>query len=232
MYRTKTVFMLLLSGVLLLGGGPSWQSKPIPQWSEKDARQVLLSSPWVKRATVSLLFQPSEDQLRAGGNMGGGKGVGLDGLELTNLIGGGPRHSNSIVRKPGYLMLRWESASPVRQAESKLQDAAAPGWDGDYYAVAIYGVPIEAGRLDEPGRAGEMKKLGVLKRDGMKDLKAAKVEITPSAAGLATVLYLFPRTTTLTTEEKRVEFAAQLGRIYVAQYFYPREMQLQGKLEL
>ena len=77
-----------------------------------------------------------------------------------------------------------------------------------------------------------MKKLAVLKRDGMKDLKAAKVEITPAANGLATVLYLFPRTITITSEEKRVEFDAQLGRLYVAQYFYPREMQLQGRLEL
>jgi hypothetical protein len=67
----------------------------------------------------------------------------------------------------------------------------------------------------------------------MKDLKAAKVEITASGGGLATVLYLFLRSgTKITTEDKRIEFAAQLGRIYVAQYFYPREMQLQGKLEL
>ncbi len=164
--------------------------------------------------------------------MGGGKGVGLESLELTNLVGGGPRHSNSIAKKPGYLVVRWESASPVRQAESKLEDTNAPGWDGEYYAVAIYGVPVDAGRLDEPGRAGEMKRLGVLKRDGMKDVRAAKVEITPTANGLATVLYLFPRSAAITAEEKRVAFAAQIGRMYVAQYFYPKEMQFQGKPEL
>jgi hypothetical protein len=232
MHRTKTVFLLLSSSLLLLAGAPSWQSKPIAQWNETDAKQVLRSSPWVKRATVSLLFQPSEDQLRAGGNMGGGKGVGLESIEVSSLIGGSNQHSNTPVKKPGYLVVRWESASPVRQAETKLQDAAAPGWDGEYYAVAVYGVPVDAGRLDEPGRKGAMKKLGVLKRDGMKEVKAAKVEITPSANGLATVLYLFPRTIGVTAEEKRLEFSAQLGRIFVAQYFYPKEMQFQGKLEL
>jgi hypothetical protein len=36
----------------------------------------------------------------------------------------------------------------------------------------------------------------------------------------------------ISAQEKRVEFAAQLGRIYVAQYFYPKEMQIQEKLEL
>jgi hypothetical protein len=232
MYRTKTTCLLILSSALLLAGGPAWQTKPISQWNEMDAKQVLRSSPWVKHAPVSLLFQPSEDQLRAGGNMGGGKGVGLESLAVTNLVGGGPQHSNSVTKKPGYLVLRWESASPVRKAEAKLEDSSAPGWDGEYYAVAVYGVPVDAGRLDEPGRAGVIKRLGILKRDGMKDVTAAKVEITPAADGFATVLYLFPRSMAIGAEEKRIEFAAQLGRLYVAQYFYPREMQLQGKQEL
>jgi hypothetical protein len=231
MYRTKTTYLLLSSAVLLAAGGPSWQSKPIAQWSENDAKQVLRSSPWVKRANVSLLFQPSEDQLRAGGNMGGGKGVGLESLEVSALVGGS-QHSNKPVKKPGYLVVRWESASPVRQAETKLQDANAPGWDGEYYAVAVYGVPVDAGRLDEPGRSGVIKKLAVLKRDGMKDEKAAKVDVTPSGNGLATVLYLFPRSTAIGADEKRIEFSAQLGRIFVAQYFFPKEMQFQGKLDL
>jgi hypothetical protein len=232
MDKTRTFYLFLSSSVLLLAGGPSWQNKPIAQWSENDAKQVLRSSPWVKRAAVSLLFQPNESQLRSGGKMGGGKGVGLESLELTNLVGGSQHHSNSTLKKPGSLVLRWESASPVRQAESKLEDADAPAWDGEYYAVAVHGVPVDASRLEEAGQSADLKKLGVLKRDGEKDVTAAKVEITSSGAGMATVLYLFSRTSAITGENKRVEFAAQLGRIYVAQYFYPKEMQFQGKLEL
>lgn len=228
----KQSFLLLLVSTVLLAGGPAWQNKPMTDWNELDARQVLRSSPWVKHASVTVLFQPSEDQLRQGGNMGGGKGVGFDGLELNNFFGLGEHHANSIPRKPGYLVLHWESASPVRKAEAKLEDSAAPGWDGEYYAVAIYGVPIDAARLDEPGRSGVLKRLGVLKREGMKDVKASKVEIMPTSDSLATVLYLFPRTANITREEKRVEFDAQLGRLFVAQYFYPSEMSLQGKLEL
>ena len=232
MYRTKTFYLFLSSTAVLIAGAPSWQNKPIAQWNENDAKQVLRNSPWVKRATATLLFQPSKDQLRAGGKMGGGKSVGLESLQLANLIGGSQHHSNSTAKKPGYLVLRWESASPVRSAESKLEDSNAPGWDGEYYAIAVYGVPIDAGRLDEAGQSADLKKLGVLKREGMKDLTAAKVEIMSSGEGLATVLYLFPRTRAIAAEEKRVEFDAQFGPIYVAQYFYPREMQLQGKLEL
>jgi len=232
MYRSKTFSLFLSSTVLLLAGSPSWQNKPATQWDENDARQVLRNSPWVKRATASLLFQPSKDQLRAGGKMGGGKSVGLQSLELSNLVGGSSHHSNSTTKKPGYLTLRWESASPVRTAESKLQDPNAPGWDGEYYAIAVYGVPVDAGRLDEAGQSADLKKLGVLKREGMKDTTAAKVEITASGSGLATVLYLFPRINSITGDEKRIEFDAQFGPIYVAQYFYPAEMQFQGKLDL
>jgi hypothetical protein len=231
MYRT-TMFSLLLScTVSLVAGDPAWQSKPAAQWNENDARQVLRTSPWVKKATPTLLFQPSKDQLRAGGKMGGGKSVGLQSLQLANLVGGS-HPSNSTAKKPSYLVLRWESASPVRAAESKLEDPNAPGWDGEYYAIAVYGVPIDAGRLDEAGQSADLKKLGVLKREGMKDLTATKVEIMASGEGVATVLYLFPRTRSISAEEKRVEFAAQFGPIYVAQYFYPKDMQFQGKLDL
>jgi len=231
MHRTKT-FCLLLCSTVLIAGSPSWQSKPTAQWNENDAKQVLRASPWVKRATPTLLFQPSKDQLRAGGKMGGGKSVGLQSLQLASLVGGNSHPSNSTAKKPTYLVLRWESASPVRTAESKLEDPNAPGWNGEYYAIAVYGVPIDAGRLDEAGQSADLKKLGVLKREGMKDLTAAKVEIMASGEGLATVLYLFPRTRAIVADERRVEFAAQFGPLYVAQYFYPKEMQFQGKLDL
>ena len=164
--------------------------------------------------------------------MGGGKSVGLQSLQLASLVGGNSHPSNSTAKKPTYLVLRWESASPVRTAESKLEDPNAPGWNGEYYAIAVYGVPIDAGRLDEAGQSADLKKLGVLKREGMKDLTAAKVEIMASGEGLATVLYLFPRTRAIVADERRVEFAAQFGPLYVAQYFYPKEMQFQGKLDL
>jgi hypothetical protein len=164
--------------------------------------------------------------------MGGGKSVGLENLQLASLVGGGEHHSNSTTKKQSYLTIRWESASPVRAAESKLLDPNAPGWDGEYYAIAVYGVPIDAGRLDEAGQSADLKKRAVLKRDGMKDVSAAKVEITSSGAGLATVLYLFPRARAIAPDEKRIEFAAEFGPIYVAQYFYPKDMQFQGKLDL
>ena len=47
-----------------------------------------------------------------------------------------------------------------------------------------------------------------------------------------TVVYLFPRSANITVEDQRIEFWAKFGRLSVTQYFYPQEMQFQGKLEL
>jgi hypothetical protein len=33
-------------------------------------------------------------------------------------------------------------------------------------------------------------------------------------------------------DDKRIEFDAQIGRVVVAQYFFPAEMTFQGRLEL
>ena len=49
---------------------------------------------------------------------------------------------------------------------------------------------------------------------------------------MATVVYLFPRSAHITADDPRIEFDAQVGRIAVAVYFYPPQMQFQGKLEL
>jgi hypothetical protein len=42
----------------------------------------------------------------------------------------------------GNVMLRWESAFPVRAAESKAGETAVPAWQGDYYAIAVYNLPV------------------------------------------------------------------------------------------
>jgi hypothetical protein len=58
------------------------------------------------------------------------------------------------------------------------------------------------------------------------------VNLLPQDGGLTTVVYLFPRSEAITAEDKRVEFTAVFGRLFVAQYFYPSQMQFQGRLEL
>ena len=71
--------LLPACAVLLLAVEPAWKTRPIPSWTEEDARQVLTDSPWARTVTASLTRLQNEDERReGGGNMGQSHGVGFD----------------------------------------------------------------------------------------------------------------------------------------------------------
>ena len=200
-----------------MAADPSWKTKPIRQWTAEDARQVLGDSPWVKHASIAILPQRSEAQMREGGKMGGGgKNAGLGPL--------------SDVGRDSTLEVRWESAGAVRAAELKAGDTG-PDWDGDYYAIAVYDVPGIT-PLSQKTLQSDLKQTTLLKRDGKKDLKPARVEIALLGRNLARMVYLFPRSPEITLADERVQFVAQIGRLYIVQFFDLAAMQFEGKLDL
>jgi hypothetical protein len=224
---------LLFLPVLLIAADPSWLTKPIQQWDEDDAKQVLTNSPWVKHAKPAVLPELTEDQRREGGQMGGGKGTGLQG------VGGGgvfaPAQNPQAAKAKagsGYadaLTVRWESAFPVRVAELKAKEIGAPDWDGEFYAIAVYDVP---GLKANSTELSILKREALLKRDGKKDIKPERVDVSERANGLAVVVYLFPRSDEITKDDKRIRFTAQIARLYLERDFIPAEMEFQGKLQL
>jgi len=156
-----------------------------------------------------------------------GKGVGLAGIGLL----GSRREAEALARlnaKPGPdpVVVRWES-DPVRAAELRALETT-PAVNDACYAVVVYGIPL-------PRRwnlAAELKSVAYLKRSGKKDVKPSRVEIQRREDGLATVVYLFRRSVEITRKDQRVEFVAQLDRLFLAQFFNVEEMSLMGKLEL
>lgn len=223
--------LLPLATILLLAADPSWKTRPVTQWDEDDAKQVLADSPWVKYVTPEPLRDLSEAERRDSGNWEAstGKGVGIAGTGLL-----GPRRAaEAIARahaKPpqGTVVVRWESALPIRAAEQKTGGTGGPTVDPGHYAIAVYDIPT-------PKRwnlARELRGVAFLKRANKKDLKPSHVEILRQADGTATVVYLFPRSVELTARDGRIAFVAQIGRLFVSQFFDIQEMQLQGKLEL
>ena len=160
--------------------------------------------------------------------------VGTFWLDLSALAGMmGPsgespelRLARSLVPDPGNVVVRWESALPVRAAEQKVGEAGAPAWQGDYYAIAVYDViPPFHWNL-----ANELKGLAFLKRDKKKDVKPAHVQIVPRGQGRIGVVYLFPRSAAIAADSN-VRFLAQIGRLFVSQFFFPEDMRFQGKPE-
>jgi hypothetical protein len=239
--QRAALWLLTACAVVLAAADPSWKGKPTPDWTEEDARQILTNSPWAKPVKGMISRRQTEDERREGGNMGQEHGVGYDGIDDKRAA---PQLPSSIldVLKPGDntvhastqfvpLMLRWESALPVRVAELKSRILEPPTLEGEGYNLAVYGVP-GAGFKGDPSRLGEpLKKQAFLRREGKRDVRPTSVEVFQGNDGLV-IVYLFPLSAEITTSDQRIEFVAQIGRVGIAQSFDLAEMQFQGRLEL
>jgi hypothetical protein len=228
---------LLLAGGLLLAADPAWKTKPVPSWTEADAKQVLSESPWAKIVKATIVRKQSEDERRAGGNMGDAKGIGYDGLEKEKVII--PKSIIDLLKpepkappRPQLpVLVRWESALAIRTAEFKSGTFEPPTLDGDGYKVAVYGIPT-ANVKGDPKVLGEpLKDQAFLRRDGQKDVKPISVEVFQQEDSMVAV-YLFSLGAEISRKDPFVEFGALIGRISVTQNFTIQDMQFQGKLDL
>jgi hypothetical protein len=235
------LLFLSLAAMLLTAADPAWTTKPLSEWSEADAKEFLEASPWAKSIAPALLPGLSEWQRRDGGNMtaeGGGKSSGLDLNDLTGIktkdraASRTDLDANGIPRK---IMVRWGSATPVRVAEIKAKDEDAPELDGqEDYAIVVYDVPLKGAmyNVDLKTLPGTLKQNAALKEEGRKDVKPSRVILRQDGSSVATIIFFFPRSAHFTADDKRLEFVALIGRLYLAKYFFPPEMLFQGKLEL
>jgi hypothetical protein len=232
MHKVSKAPLLMIFAALLMASGPSWWTKSPREWNEADAKQFLASSPWVRKTMPVELPPRNESEMRSSGLMGTGQSVGAEAFSASTLTGIGANQTSRRRAKPRPLEVevRWESASPVRAAELKSREEILPEWQGPMYAIAVYDVPGLDGNPKALSKF--LSKEAYLKRDGKKDLKPVRVNLLPQDGGLTTIVYLFPRSEAITAEDKRVEFTAVFGRLFLAQYFYPAQMQFQGKLEL
>jgi hypothetical protein len=229
----KFLLPVSFSAILLLAADPSWKIKPVTDWTEQDARQILTDSPWAKTVTASISRPMSEAARRDGGNFGQPQGVGYDGistigLTLDEILFGGPGPPEQTMP----VQLRWESAFPVRAAEQRAGLPKPPEFPDEGYIVAVYGVPRVRNPKGTPQKLGApLKSSAFLHRDGKRDVKPSDVQVFQREDGLV-ILYLFPLFAEITRKDGLVLFSARIGRIGVIQYFDTEEMQFQGKMEL
>ena len=234
-------FGIAIGALVLLAADPIWMSTPAARWTEDDAKLILTKSPWARVVKGTVTRRLTEDQLREGGQMGQPTGIGYDNVDAK---GSGPKLSPNVFQGPGgddrsarsmnqliTLALRWETALPVRLAELKSHEMEPPTLEGDGYRIAVYGVP-NAKVKGDPEQMGEpLKNFAALKREGKRDVKAARVEVFQREQGLV-IVYFFSWTAEITKSDQRVQFEARIGRIVVVQDFELDQMEFQGKLEL
>jgi hypothetical protein len=239
---TLRVFCLLTICSILIAADPSWKSKPMRDWTEEDARQVLADSPWAKTVRAAVGALQTEDQRREGGNMGLPRGIGYDGFaddrprpqlskNPVDLVK--PEKDLPLPSQTVTLQLRWESALPVRVAELKSRVLGPPtsAAAGDGYVMAVYGIPSANVKGDPKVLGDPLKGQAALKREGRKDVRPTSVEVFQGESGLV-IVYLFPLSTEITRKDQRVEFDARIGRVGIAQSFNVEDMQFQGRLEM
>jgi hypothetical protein len=226
------------SALLLIAADPAWRDKPIANWTEEDARQILENSPWAKTVVAGVARKRSEDELREGGQMGQPHGIGYDGVEdkkipLRQEIG-----NPFVVGKPLpsaaptiRLLVRWESALPVRAAEFKVHEDPPPTLSDNGYTIAVYGVPVSFAKGDPTSLGKPLKESAALRREGQKDVPPSRVEVFELENNVV-VAYLFPLSAEIGKKDEWVEFSALIGRLQVSQHFLIQQMQFQGKLEL
>lgn len=236
-FRLLLLLFCVCAVTLLSGAGPSWTTKAVANWTEEDARQILEASPWAKVVVANITRRQTEAERREGGNMGQPHGIGYDGIDdrkfhpeaLGNPLGGAPLAAPPlpIIR----LLVRWESALPVRAAEFKVHEGGLPTATDDGYTIAVYGVPGNYFKGDPASLGEPFKNLAALKREGKKDVKPISVEVFQLEGGAA-VVYRFPLSAELSPRDTSIEFTALIGRLQVTQVFSVAQMQFQGKLEL
>lgn len=244
MLTSSRTFALRVAGVftavvVLAAADPSWKSRASAYWTEDDARLILNDSPWAKTTKAIVAPLQSEDARREGGNMGQPHGVGFDGVEQKRNL---PKVPTSVLDlfkiedsvRPDQslaLLLRWESALPVRVAELKSHVVEPPTLEGDGYSLAVYGMPGKSFKGDPKSLGNPLKQLAFLKREGKKDVKPSSVEVFQLGDRLV-VVYLFPLSAEISPNDRRIEFEARIGRVGIVQFFNLDDMQFQGRLEL
>jgi hypothetical protein len=79
--------------------------------------------------------------------------------------------------------------------------------------------------------AKELKKEGILRITGKKDMKPTSVRVLDRNEG-PVVIYLFSRSKEITKNDAEVEFTAKIGAFRVTHFFQIKDMVYRGKLAL
>jgi hypothetical protein len=209
MFRKLWIALFVLSTLLLEAAAQEWKNKQYSEWTEDDAQEVMTNSPWAKK-TVATPVKPTAKEART-----------------AKAPAGAASLDESVT-----LTLRWESARPMREAELKAHFNGAPPLTGDYYAIAVYGIPrgmVESDSSEQ--RLNELKKLSMLKREGKKDVRPSKVQVLLAEGG-PVVMYLFSKSDEFTWRDHGIAFQAQVSRLKFSQAFSTDDMTFHGKLEL
>lgn len=142
-----------------------WIEKEPGQWTDKEVEKMLTKSPWAKKVTPesSMSGMAGGGAMAGGGGMGGGGGP--SGGGGGGMGGGGGRGGGGDMgaampsggQSASDVILRWEGAAPIREANARNQFAHSDEiaqWAQEYYVISITGLETGPAGRGAPGEGG------------------------------------------------------------------------------
>lgn len=231
-------FALALAAFSLFAAD-SWQSKPYTEWNDKDVQKILSSSPWVHSVTISGDSARSYGDLSAINQVnhpagmpsatGPGSGQGRDRMGDGDIAGPETHITFTVL---------WQSAMPVKQALVRRRFGAEAVGSVDAkkfldetpgYVIAVSGPISEKDRA--PQAKAEILQRTTLSVKGKDSVRATDMVVNPSGK-VTEAVFVFPKGTPFTLEDKEVEFSTQFGPVTVKNKFHLKDMVVNGTLQL
>jgi hypothetical protein len=245
---------LLCLPALVLASDSKWMEKDYTQWSTADVRRVLENSGWAKEATA-FFGTTDEDARDFPVQSPSPRDAGMGGRSVSD------GHWDGGVGRIGRggtptlpVIVRWDSALPVRQALLRMHDKGARDTErtlaapDKYYVLSVVGLvrarqQMQATSADSPDtplgqgrtpydvtqtRQGLMN-LARLYPKNEKAIVPADVRVDEETGS---VQIYFPRSVPIEPKDKEVLFQITYGSIKVTQRFKLKDMMYRGKLEL
>ncbi|MDE3195861.1 MAG: hypothetical protein KGN84_05935 [Acidobacteriota bacterium] len=224
---SRRILLKFMGGSPLLAAGGFWDKKPPTSWSEDEIMQMTTHSPWARETNLDFdvtdFVVPGSGSPYAGNN---GSGIGA----TTE------RPAGVLKRAP--VLVRWESAKPIRDALL----VPIPRDFAGRYVLSVSNVPPEA-MLGEkrlsPGAPPIPLQSFLENLQAAATLEAQGKE--PAGAGIVRLLarsdstYLFGFSKDLlplTVRDKEVLFTLRTKRVSVKARFQPKDMVYKGVLAL
>ena len=253
MQNSRFVLLALSAGAVAFGlsAAESWTSKDYTQWSDQEVQKVLNNSPWAQKISVGYDSSNSGGHGgRAGGGGGGGMGGSGGGMGGGGLNGGSvsrPRNAGADETQSSSsggprmeVVVRWESALPVKQARlraqfgDKLPHPGDPTYTLDQldkdYVISLTGLHGR-GSHDPAERHDSLLSSTRLLVKGKGAVPAEDVKFD-SASEAFTIKFLFTRAAPIDLDDKEVTFQTAVGNLKIERKFKLKDMVVNGKLAL
>lgn len=256
--KVAKISAICLLPLLLNAADTKWMQKNYTEWTPAQAQRVLNDSPWAHQA-AAFMGTTDEDAREFPVSMPTPRDAGLGGREVNDGhwdggVGRLPKGGNATLP----VMVRWDSALPVREAlvashSKETTDTEHTLSEPEkYYVITVEGLvrgrqqPVErpdpdsAPTVDEPANGGRVPVEMNVIRQGLLNMSRLyprdKKGIVPADVRIdeetGTVRIYFPKDEPIDLQDKEVTFQTNYGSIKVTQRFKLKEMLYHGKLEL